>query len=148
MIYFEFFVSDAEEILEGVLKQECCFPVVISSSLDQTIRIWDIVDGKCLRELYLYNRVNHFQVDGTAFVVGLDGGKIEYWNNLTQVFSEKCFEDSESVCCVRVLNDFGVRRVVYGLSNSCVVKVYSISDESRFELCNETDVYSLCKQRN
>ncbi len=139
-----YFVADAQEMLEEILKQEGCFPVVISSSLDQTIRIWDIVDGKCLKELYLYNRINNFQVDETAFVVGLDGGKIQYWNNLSQVVSEKCFEDTESVCCVRVLNEGGVRSV-FGLSNSGTVKVYSLSGESKFEICKETDVFSLCK---
>ncbi len=117
---------------------------MVSSSLDQTLRIWDVVDGRCLRELYLYNRVNHFQIDGTAFVVGLDGGKIQYWNNLVQVVSEKCFEDSDSVCCVRVLSEGERVGRVYGLSASGVVKVYSISGESRLEICNETDVFSLC----
>ena len=149
-----FLITEAETILDGVLNHEIHLPVVLSSSLDQTIRIWDITEGKCLRELYLYNRVNHFQINETAFVIALNGGKIQYWNNLTQLISAKCFEDSDSAVCVKVRsvntkNAENDSKMVYGMSQNGFLKVYTI-DETKsgkpvFELNDESDVYSLCK---
>ena len=65
-----FYFKDVEQVnVEEVEERK--LPLVISSSLDSTLRIWDIKKGSCLKELYLYNGIHHFQVDKTAFAVGL-----------------------------------------------------------------------------
>lgn len=84
-------------------ERDTNLPMIVSSSLDQSLRIWDITDGRCLKELYLYNRVNCFDISSHSFAIGLDGGKIQYWNNLSQIVSLKCYQDTESVCCVKVM---------------------------------------------
>ena len=121
--------------------------MVVSSSLDQSIRIWDITDGRCVKELYLYNRANCFDIHLNSFVVGLDGGKIQYWNNLIQSFSLKCFEDTESVCCVKQDTIEDEKRI-YGLSHTGQLKVFKVENQGGKEsmvLVDQSDVYDLCK---
>jgi WD40 repeat protein len=79
------------------------YPLIVSSSLDCSIRIWDICKGACVKEIYLYNPVNHFQINETMFLVGLEAGKLQYLDNLTQIATMKAFDDVDSVCCVQVI---------------------------------------------
>lgn len=101
------------------------YPLIVSSSLDCSLRIWNIFKGTCIKEFYLYNPVNYFQIDKTCMFVGLGkyiwnkwikgiigiyylfekgAGKIIYLNNLTQISTLKAFDDNDSVCCVKVRN--------------------------------------------
>lgn len=48
-------------------------PLVVSSSLDCSIRLWCVEDANptCVKEFYLYNPINYFDISGTKFIFGL-----------------------------------------------------------------------------
>lgn len=58
---------------------------LVSSSDDQTIRIWDVATGQCLRTLYHTTRVRSIALcpDGTLFASGSDDGTIRLWDART-----------------------------------------------------------------
>jgi hypothetical protein len=106
-------------------------PLVISSSLDCSFRLWFLGSERstCVKEFYLYNPINHFDLKETEIVFALgrvtfvcvekltqkesiinysnflnklDAGKIEYWNSFKSSFTARVFEDSDRVVCVKV----------------------------------------------
>lgn len=77
-------------------------PFIISSSLDCSIRIWCLEKAMCIKEIYMYNPVNHFCLCEASFAVGLTAGKLELWKNGLRKFNTRAYEDSESVCHVEV----------------------------------------------
>jgi WD40 repeat protein len=120
-------------------------PLIVSSSLDASIRIWKISSGSCLKELYLYNPINNFQIDKSLFFVALDAGKVHVWNRLKQLCVSKCFEDDDSVCCIRYLKLNNNEYQVYALSNRGLFKILKLNlseQNSKSELIeiNESDV--------
>jgi len=136
--------EDADILLSTIAEKDDKLPFVVSSSLDQTIRIWDISNGECLKEFYLYNRVNHFSIHETFFAVGLDGGKIQFWQNLTQVVSSKAFDDIDMITCVKLTVDNNIKKL-YALSHRGIIKVFNInmSNKNVLGLLEESDIFSL-----
>ena len=59
--------------------------------------------GVCIKQFYLYNPINNFDVMDTSFLIALEAGKIEYWKDLTKICQSKIFSDSESVSNIKVI---------------------------------------------
>ncbi len=58
------------------IEEEQLNPLIVTSSLDCSFRLWcieseDSSRGICLKEFYLYNSVEYFDILGTSFVFGL-----------------------------------------------------------------------------
>lgn len=56
----------------------------------------------CLKELYLYNPINRFDILETTFAFGLDAGKVDFWKNLRRAVTIKALDDDESICDIKV----------------------------------------------
>lgn len=46
-------------------------PLILSSSLDCSLRLWSISEGVCLKEFYLYNPIHAFDLQNHLLLVGL-----------------------------------------------------------------------------
>ena len=76
---FSLFSIEAVEFLEDLNESEMLIEddqLILSSSLDCSFRIWSISNGKCLRQFYLYNCINKFDVLENSFVFAL--GRKQY----------------------------------------------------------------------
>jgi WD40 repeat protein len=63
---------------DEISSSDKSLPLVISSSLDNSFRLWSIAPiSFCLKEFYLYNPVNHFDLRGTQLVFAM-GDLITY----------------------------------------------------------------------
>lgn len=57
---------------DAISSSDKSLPLVISSSLDNSFRLWSIARiSFCLKEFYLYNPVNHFDLRGTQLVFAM-----------------------------------------------------------------------------
>ena len=55
-------------------------PMILSSSLDCSCRLWSISNGACIKEFYLYNPVFSFDVCQTSFAFGLGDLIYQFFN--------------------------------------------------------------------
>jgi WD40 repeat protein len=47
------------------------YPLVISCSLDCSMRLWSIYKGRCIKQFYLYNPINNIDILNASFLVAL-----------------------------------------------------------------------------
>lgn len=69
----------------------------------------------------------------------LDAGKVQFWNNLKQIDTSKSFEDTDIVTCVKLLKKES--NSCYALTQSGLLKILKIKDESKLEYVKELDIF-------
>jgi WD40 repeat protein len=130
--------DDDEEDAKDDPKKE---PLILSSSLDCTLRLWSLLKGQCIQQFYLYNPINYFDTQGTQFLVGLEAGKVEYWNNMKLVCTSKMFTDSDSVGVIRF---FSNQAKFFVLASNGKAKMAAIDAQSETLNClREVDLYKV-----
>jgi hypothetical protein len=144
----------------------------LTSSLDCSFRLWHIegensTRGVCLKEFYLYNKVEYFDILGTSFLFGLgmltfsfsftaifinqnsisfeiiskEAGKVQLWDCLGKVREEKLFQDDDNVNCVKFLGS----DKFYALTQTGKLKKLAINGkENTFDLIKEAYVPTNC----
>ncbi len=61
-------IENAEDVSTQFAARK---PLILSSSLDCSIRLWSIDKAVCLKEFYLYNPVHTFDLQNHLLLVGL-----------------------------------------------------------------------------
>ena len=64
--------EDDENMKENAQKAEAKkYPLILSCSLDCSLRIWSIYKGRCIKQFYLYNPINNMDILDSSFLVAL-----------------------------------------------------------------------------
>ncbi|CAF0726552.1 unnamed protein product [Brachionus calyciflorus] len=129
---------DENEILIDSLPElnDDKLTLILSSSLDCSLRIWSVSLGKCIKELYMYNPIKSFDLKETFFMIGQDAGKIQLWNDLKQIKELKPFDEDDNVICVKFLD----ANKIYTLSHNGHFKIFLYSNQS-FEQFKSVNLY-------
>ncbi|CAL1541025.1 unnamed protein product [Lymnaea stagnalis] len=99
--------------------------LIVSGSLDCTVKFWSLNTGQQLKSIYTYNAITKvgFFPRSNCLITGSDGGKLELWRLVSgeEIFS--CCPYEDSVTGLVVQDD-----VVYSCSADGLIQVHMIQD--------------------
>lgn len=141
--------NENEDLIDSLIELNDESPLIISSSLDCSLRLWSTDLFKCIKEFYLYNPIKCFDTKNSYLVIGqgnysifsnkiikyfgiffnLDAGKIQLWKNFKQVAVLKQFEDTDNVVCVK----FEGENKIYALSQNGYFKILIYNNQDLHE---------------
>ncbi|CAH1774517.1 unnamed protein product [Owenia fusiformis] len=116
--------------------------IVVSGSLDCSLRLWSIDTGSTLKSIYTFNPVTTIGYIGGAglIVSGSDGGKLELWDPVSgeTVHSVLAFEDR--VTCIHVVEDS-----IHCSCSDGTIKIYTVRDRTLCTMYESENVQSVTR---
>ncbi|XP_064642282.1 F-box/WD repeat-containing protein 11-like isoform X2 [Lineus longissimus] len=100
--------------------------IIISGSLDCSIKLWSLKTGFLLHSIYTYNSMTAlgYLAASNLIVSGSDGGKLELWDGLTgnNVLSKTSHEDC--INCIQVTAE----NLIFTASKDSLIKIHEYAD--------------------
>lgn len=121
----------------AILLDEDVQEMVVSSSKDCTIRLWNLSQGTQLKSIYTFNGITRLQIlpHRLCSVTGTDGGKLEMFSLATGLacFSTRVHEDEVTALSYR--RDSGGRDLLVSGSRSGQIKLFQIAEDVPSLVC-------------
>ncbi|XP_064611790.1 WD repeat-containing protein wdr-5.1-like [Liolophura sinensis] len=116
--------QELSEVLEDVLPED---QLVISGSLDCSLRIWSVRTGKTIRRIYTFDPITKLQYvpELRLIFTGSDGGKISMWDMGSGEATHSVRAHQEAITGLKFCTSY-----LYTASEDGVVKVHEVREQS------------------
>ncbi|XP_072175161.1 uncharacterized protein [Diadema setosum] len=113
--------------------------IALSSSMDCSVRVWDLGLHKEILSIYTYNPVTamDFLCANSCVVTGSDGGKVEMWNIQSGANEFSSLAHEGSVTCIKVKGE-----KVVTASEDGVIKLWELRDQSLHVMFESENVHN------